>query len=276
MKNGRHNDNDSKRRADSTNAATGRANADGGNIRTDDRNESAVSGEIKQQRTDVESGNESNQSNATNNKQLSLSTGYYFTPRGDVARIPDGYTIGSDGRLRKQRTNRRDGSNAADGDSHRDRSETGESEILDTEIPLREVSGVKRKTKKVTESQQRLTMVAMLSVATTAIFTSISLLTKHDHWNLDSTEAKILAEALNESFQTLPTKYYEQIIAIIEKWIPWVNLIFVISAIIIPRIEASAKRIEDSHYKQNQNSNSGNAGTENNPFNDWKSVGYSQ
>lgn len=87
-------------------------------------------------------------------------------------------------------------------------------------------------------------MVAMLTAGSSAIFTSVAMLTKHDHWSLNREEARVLAEALNDAINTLPVKYYEQITAIIEKWIPWINLTFVLGAIITTRIEDSVKLYE--------------------------------
>lgn len=87
-------------------------------------------------------------------------------------------------------------------------------------------------------------MVAMLAAGSSAIFTSVALLTKHDHWMLREIEAEKLSEALNDALNTLPVKYYEQITGIIEKWIPWINLTFVLGTIVTTRIEDSIKLYE--------------------------------
>jgi hypothetical protein len=119
-------------------------------------------------------------------------------------------------------------------------------------------------------------MVTLLASGASAIFTSVALLTKHEHWKLHIEEGKILAEALNDAISTLPEKYYAQVVAIIEGWIPWINLCFVVGAIVIPRIEASAKQIETKHTKPSEPSNQRNEGSPDNPFSAWTSLGYNQ
>lgn len=119
-------------------------------------------------------------------------------------------------------------------------------------------------------------MVTMLASGAAAIFTSVAMLTKHDHWKLHPEEAGTLAEALNEAISTLPEKYYAQIVAIIERWIPWINLTFVVSAIIIPRIEASAKRVEKSYTRVDNADDKRDAGTTDNPFSNYTSLGFNQ
>jgi hypothetical protein len=275
MKNGRrNNDNDSKRRTSGSSSTSRQSIADGSDIRPNDGNESSISREGESVGIKDRSIDDDNSKSSRGNANVTLADGFYFTPSGTVERIPDGHYIHTDGRLRKRRQSKRDGGNSADGNENRDRTETGEQQEYDSEIPIRSVG--KKRQKKVTEHQQRLTMVAMLSIATSAIFTSVALLTKHKHWELVSDEARILAESLNEAFATLPTKAYEQIIAIIEKWVPWVNLVFVVSAIIIPRIEESVKRVEETHYRENPVSNKRDDGTKDNPFANYSSLGFDE
>jgi hypothetical protein len=116
----------------------------------------------------------------------------------------------------------------------------------------------------------------MIATGCTAIFTSVALLTKHDHWSLEVIEARKLAEAINESISTLPVKYYETLTTVIEKWIPWINVIFVISAIVFPRIEESSKLIEESHYKPSDRSDKGNPAENNHHFSSEASLGWNQ
>jgi hypothetical protein len=92
-------------------------------------------------------------------------------------------------------------------------------------------------------------MVTMISTGMSLAFTSVALLTKHEHWSLQGEEAKALAEAINSALDTLPAKYYEKITGFVESWVPWINLSFVCGAIIIPRIEESFKRAEAGNYK---------------------------
>lgn len=270
MKNGRRNNNnpDAKRRTVTTNSV-GQAIDNGGRIRGDERIEPSITGEIDSKRNDSESNVTGSSESTIATKRNTLPTGYYYNPDGELSRIPEGHYI-KDGKLRKRRTSGSNGSNASDGDSHRNRSETGDehTRILENASIWEKPRKVGRRSKKkeLTESQQRLTVVALLATGCTAIFTSVKLLTKHEHWELEELEAKILSEALNDAFETLPSKAYEIIIAIIEKWVPWVNLVFVVSAILLPRIEESAKRFEKSHYVESGASYGRNEGTKDNPF----------
>lgn len=263
MKDGRHIDNDSKRDSARTSETVADGSDFGDVVRTIDRGQSSNAGQDNNIRAESIGSDANNQGESRGNQRASLPSGFYFTPSGDVARIPDGYYIGN-GRLRKRRatSNRSD---STDGNEDRNRTETGNESQLGAESYLREKPlkvGGTRKRSKVSEAQQRLTMVAMLSVACTATFTSIALLTKHEHWYLETEEVKPLAEAFNDAFATLPTKAYETIIAIIEKWTPWINLVFVLSAIIVPRIEASIKRVETTRYQPNRSNDGRDAGTE--------------
>ena len=265
MKNGRHNNNNPKRSATGKFAteSTGSKLSDterttAGIIETDTR-------EIESIRIEPSNVISDDSSSKRDNQQFTLPTGYYFTPSGDVERIPDGHYL-SGGRLRKRRRTGRNASDSADGNKDRDRTEAGEQEKYLGEIPLRIESKTRRAAKKLNAEKAKLTMVAMIATGCSAIFTSVSLLTKHDHWQLAIEEAQHLSEALNDAIETLPAKYYAQITSIIEKWIPWINLSFVVGAIIIPRLEESAKRIETRNYKATPGSNTGNARTETNPI----------
>ena len=275
--------NQESRNRDGRNAATatdfsGNAIDNGNGLRTDDGNESSI---------DV--GHTSGQSGATklsNNDVRSVSAdtgveitdGFYFTPRGTIERIPIGYYISPDGKLRKRRKSKSVGSDA-NGNAHRNRSETGEetASVLGDTLPVDKplnIRGGKKRGRKPKEETNKLTMVTMLASGAAMLFTSVALLTKHDHWNLETEEAKTLAEALNEAISTLPEKYYAQIIAIIEKWVPWFNLAFVVGAIVIPRIEASSKRIEKSHTRDDIGNHERDARTKDNPFSDFTSLGW--
>jgi hypothetical protein len=279
MKNEKRNsNNDTERRSATSSSLTGQSTTDGGNIRANDGNEPPVSRQSESIGFENRNANEHSPSESRGNQKLVLQDGYYFTPSGNVERVPDGHYIDNGGRLRKRRQSRSDSGISSDGNEDRDRTETSDTEKFSSEIPLRTVSvrGRKSKEKKITESQQRMTMIAMLSVACSATFTSIALLTKHRHWSLESEEVKPMAEALNDAFATLPSKAYETILAVIEKWVPWVNLVFVCSAIIIPRIEESVKQYESSRYRTDNGSDKRTARAENNPFPNEASFGFNE
>ena len=261
---------------------SGNAIADGNNLRSNGGNESPIdnrstSGEIgalKSSGDDVRS--------ASGNQEFAITDGHYFTPRGTIERIPNGHYIGSDGRLRKRRKPKQsDGSNT-DGNAYRDRSKASEEnewnlgDAFPIDKPLNIRGGKRTRKKTIKEETSKLTMVTMLASGAAAIFTSVAMLTKHDHWKLHPDEAGTLAEALNDAISTLPEKYYAQIVAIIERWIPWINLTFVVSAIVIPRIEASAKRIEKSYSPVNNADDKRDAGTTDNPFSNYTSLGFNQ
>ena len=250
----------------------------GGSVRTDGTIESKSTGGISGGQSGTLNNNSDASRSVSGNTGIEITDGHYFTPRGTIERIPNGYFIGEDGRLRKRRQSNRD--NTADGNQNRDRTETGEtpesvaaSFLLDK--PL-EVRGKRGRKPKVKEETSKLSLVTMLSTASVAIFSSIELITKHEHWALEKPEAQILAEALNDAIATLPAKYYDSIIAIIERWIPWINLIFVIGAIVIPRLEASGKRIEERNYQPHKTDNNGNAGTKDNTVGSWSSLGWNK
>ena len=257
---------------------TGNANADGNSVRSNDGNKSSIDGG----NTSGESGafklSNDDASRAIGNTGVEITTGYYCTPNGRVERIPIGHYISSDGKLRKRRQ-KRDTSNT-DGNSRADRPSTGEhEENAFTEDSIRidkplNIRGGKKRGRKPKEETSKLTMVTMISTGCVAIFTSLALLTKHEHWHLEKLEAKTLAEALNDAIATLPEKYYVQITGIVETWIPWINLCFVIGAIIIPRIEASTKRIEETHRKENSRTDERNADTKTHNFDSSSSIGW--
>jgi len=261
----------------------GITNDNGGSVRSNDGNKSSIDGENQSTRgAGINEFGVVNRS-AGRTESVTITDGFYFTPRGTIERIPDGHYIGSDGRLRKRRKQRSDSGNT-NGNAYRDRSETSEHQTeFDTENVFRvdkplNVRGGKRKTKAKTvrEETSKLTMVTMLASGAAAIFTSVALLTKHEHWNLQHEEGKILAEALNDALETLPEKQYAQITGIVEKWIPWINLCFVVGAIIVPRFEASAKRIEKKYPKESTGSNERDTATTDNTFGSWTSLGYNQ
>lgn len=278
MKNGRQNRNNRSATKSARTDSSGKSVTNGGNVRTDDGSKSSID--------ERNSGNKSatipnainDERSATGNPDVTITDGFYFTPRGTVERIPDGHYIGIDGRLRKRRKQRSDTDNTADGNTYRNRSETGEETESSTtdfllDAPLN-VRGKRGRKPKVKEEASKLTLVTMLSTASVALFSSVELLTKHEHWALDKAEAQFLAEALNDALATLPPKYYDSIIGIIEKYVPWVNLCFVIGAIVIPRIEASGKRIEERNYQPRETGNGRDARTEDNPFSNWSSLGW--
>lgn len=263
MKNGRRNNSSEERGNADTADVSGIAIDDGNYVRTNDgsaeTNAIGIDGNENIVSTTMRSGTQSER----NDNSVEITAGYYFTPNGKIERIPSGHYIGSDGRLRKRRI-KRTTDNAVDGNENRNRTETSNEQEFSSESsiwekPLKE-RGKRGRKAKVTEAAQRLTVVTLLASATSALFTSIALLTKHDHWSLVSEESKALSESLNEAFATLSTKHYEFIIAILEKWVPWINLIFVASAIILPRIEESAKLSEAKRYQPNQTGDSGDAG----------------
>lgn len=266
--------------ASATADVSGNTNTDGSSIRSNDGNKSPIdvgnaSGEIGAFNT---SGNDDR--STSRNQEFAITDGHYFTPRGTIERIPNGHYIGSDGRLRKRRKPKQsDGSNT-DGNAYRNRPETGEEnewnlgDAFQIEKPLNIRGGKRGRKKTVKEETSKLTMVTMLASGAAAIFTSVAMLTKHEHWKLHPDEGQTLAEALNDAISTLPEKYYAQIVAIIERWIPWINLTFVVSAIVIPRIEASAKRIEKPYTQPDNRNDEGNAGTADNPFSNYTSIGF--
>lgn len=192
-----------------------------------------------------------------------------------------GGSSGGDGGGKRQRRAERD---TRDGNDGNDRAKTGDGAEVDSQPDLRQIAQPKplkvRKTRKkkvvVSEESSKLTVVTLLTAASSAIFTSVSLLTKHDHWSLDKPEATALAEALNDALTTLPEKSYAFVLKILEQWVPWINLIFVVSAIIFPRIEESAKRAEEARYKPREGGDGGDAGAKANSNYRGSSLGWNQ
>lgn len=267
------------------NAATdlsGKSINDGGSIRTDAREQRQVTNGIGDRQSGAQPSNDDVIRSIGRDSGVEISDGYYFTPNGNVERIPNGYFINSKGQLAKRRRQRNVGSNAVgrteSGFGNNGNADTGETEFVSEDIlldkPLSVRGKARRKTSKVKEETQKLTMVTMIATGCTAIFSSISLLTGHKHWRLVVEEAQHLAEALNDAISTLPSKHYEFIIGIVEKWIPWINLAFVVGAIIIPRIEESAKQVERLRYKPRNTSDTRHTGESNNFVSDEASLGF--
>lgn len=265
MKNGRQTNNDNRKKRGSTaRAAIGQGAGHGGRIRANDdslRDQHARAG-------GSEGGSISNAGLDTEPKRIDpispLAGGQQRPNNGASGGIASGDGRRGRGRPRRERRNRSDGSDTADGNEDRNRTKASDAAELGTEDDFRErplnVRGGGRKRgrpKKLKEESAKMTMVTMLTVASSGLFTSIALLTKHEHWALTPPEAKALAEALNGALDTLPVKYYEQITAIIEKWIPWVHLAFVGGTIVLDRIEQSAKRVEESRYVPREGRNQG-------------------
>ena len=271
------NDNSNEGRNSTTVNSSGISIADGGNVWPNDGSQPSANARNFGSETAKSINGNNVADGVRGNQSVEITDGFYFTPRGTIERIPTGHYISDSGKLRKRRVKRSDTSNA-NGNENRDRTETGEyaeksaSADFILEKPLNVRGGRKRKTIK--QETNKLTMVTMLASGAAAIFTSISLLTKHDHWNLQTDEGKILAEALNDAINTLPEKYYAQVTGIVEKWIPWINLCFVCGAIIIPRIEASAKRIEKRYNPESKGSDKRDTTTADNPFGSVTSLGY--
>jgi|SRR5215510_848281 len=259
---------------------TGNTNPNGSSFRTNDRNKSPVNDGNSNGQSGAFKLSDNDERSIGGNSGVEITSGYYYTPNGRVERIPIGYYISGDGKLRKRRQ-KRDTSNA-DGNSREDRSSTDQYEenpfaedYIRLDKPLNIRGGKRgRKPKSAKEETSKLTMVTMISTGCVAIFTSLALLTKHDHWHLEKPETKTLAEALNDAIATLPEKYYAQITGIVETWIPWINLCFVLGAIIIPRIEASSKRVEESHKKPSETTDKRDATTTNHNFDSGSSIGW--
>jgi hypothetical protein len=258
---------------------TGNTNTNGGSVRTNDGNKSSVNDGNSTGQNGAFKLSDNDERSIGGNSGIEITSGYYYTPNGRVERIPDGHYISGDGKLRKRRQ-KRDTSNS-DGDSRTDRSKAGEYEEIPfvenpdrVDKPLNIRGGKRGRKPKAKEETSKLTMVTMISTGCVAIFTSLALLTKHDHWYLEKPEAKTLAEALNDAIATLPEKYYAQITGIVETWIPWINLCFVVGAIVIPRIEASTKRVEEAHRKPSETTDKRDATTTNHNFDSSSSIGW--
>lgn len=268
---------------------TGNAVADGGSVRTDDGNEQTIGGESRSAGIGTLSNERITSEPGIGHTRNQIEAGYYCTPDGTIRSIPEGYFVDArDGRLRKRRQRRSDTNNADDGNESNSREQTGDNETeFFTSAGIRKPLTVRgrRKQRTVKEDSKKQTMVTLLAAGCSALFTSVALLTKHEHWQLSSdsvpSEAKILAEALNDAINTLPTKYYEQITSIVEKWFPWINLAFVISALVIERVERSVaiyEQAEKARYVPRERSDAGNAvgGTQASSIGNNASIGYGQ
>jgi hypothetical protein len=105
-------------------------------------------------------------------------------------------------------------------------------------------------------------MVMVLGQASAALFACVSMLTNHEHWELEEKESEKLGEALDAALSTLPEQAYEKVIAIADKWYPWAKLVFIVGILIWTRIEESAKLVEAANYKPGDGSVGGSNGTE--------------
>lgn len=100
--------------------------------------------------------------------------------------------------------------------------------------------------------------IGLLTVCSTLSFSTVALLTGHDHWSLDEEESAYHAKALNGMLDTLPNKYYEIIVVAAEKWLPRFFYIFALCALVAPRINESAKRFDDRNYRSSEKPDSAN------------------
>jgi hypothetical protein len=144
---------------------------------------------------------------------------------------------------------------------------------LDSEPDLREPikTGKKRRSSKAETAKK--TMVIMLATMANAIFASVSIITRQDHWNLEPQESNEFAIALNDALSTLPTKAYEAISKLIESYAPWLQLCFVTYAIVMPRIKESNKRNESAAYRTRQEYDARNGRTTPDNFDSFTSLG---
>lgn len=280
MENVRESNSGNDRRETASADSSGISITDGGNVWTNDGSESAIDGkDFRNEYESIANGNDTVGS-ITGNSRDKIESGYYWTADGAIERIPDGHYV-QGGRLRKRRKQRNVESNT-DQRSEKGIGETGEESKLVSENVLRDrpqkVKGKRGKKSNLKVEAKRLTLVSMLASASAMMFTSVALITKHKHWNLEEEEAQTLAEALNDCIATLPEKNYDTILAIIEKWTPWFTLTFVGYAITWPRIQASAKQFEKRDNPFPSNLNVENATTESNSQtvndNDYGSIGY--
>lgn len=291
MKNARNKESRNRNARSAATAAerTGQSISDGGYLRTDDGKQSPVNGEIGQSGVGSLANYESTSELSNGHTRTEIETGYYCAPNGNVERIPDGYFVDAkDGRLKKRRRRRTGNNSDGRGESetgYGDRNEAGYGETeFSPQADLRKPLNVrnKRKKKETNSESRKLTMLTLIASGSSALFTSVALLTKHDHWALRTdcvpSESKILAEAINDALDTLPTKYYDFITAIVEKWIPWINLCFVVSALVIERAEQSRKLIEEARYVPREASHVRNAasGTQASNVGSTSSLGFGQ
>lgn len=198
---------------------------------------------------------------------------------GGASGIGAGHGGGSDsgGDGGGRRRGRPLGSGTRSRDASGDHADAGQESSVVSQPDIREIDkplktrGRPRKSKTAENTQK--TMVTLLAVSLNVVFTSVALLTKHDHWSLEREESTELSKVLNDALSTLPEKTYAKVSNVIEKWGVWTNLIFVFAAILLPRIEesnkrAERKRAEGGRAEPNQGGDGGHAPTEDNPFRD--------
>src|SRR5215813_5641784 len=252
------------RNRDAGNAATtdervGQSIGYGGYIRADDRIQQTVNRGSTSEQVGTVTNNVITSDVSGGRARNEITSGYYYTPSGDIRPIPEGcYVDSRDGRLKKRRK-RRAGNNTVDGNEDRtnyeDREQAGNSESeFDSQTDLRKPLKVRgRKKRTVKEESKKMTMLTLIASSTSALFTGVAILTKHDHWALRTdckpTEATILAEAINDALDTLPPKYYDIVTSIVEKWFPWINLTFVVCALVGERLKESEKLFEAARYQ---------------------------
>jgi hypothetical protein len=287
---GRRNHSEDGRDSATVTDSSGKPIANGGNVRSDDGSKPSTDGQAKSTGSTPIGNIGDTERSSSRDTPIEITEGFYFTPNGTIERIPSGYYIGGDGRLKKRRKRN---TGDADGNAHTDRPSSSEQEtqfssedfLLDKPHNVR--GGGRKRKSKVKEETAKLTMVTMIATGCTALFTSVALLTGHKHWSLETEECGFLAEALNDAIATLPASQYAFITGIIEKWIPWINLAFVAGAIIVPRLEESAKRAtaeraaRTSRYTSTRprdetrdGSYTGHTGSPYNTFGDEASVGW--
>src|SRR5262245_41337057 len=116
-------DTENRNRGEGRNAyatdVTGNANTDGDSVRTNDGNKSSIDGGNTSGQSGAFKLSDDNASGSIGNSGVEITGGFYYTPRGTIERIPIGYYVGSDNKLRKRRQ-KRDSSNA-DGNARTDR-----------------------------------------------------------------------------------------------------------------------------------------------------------
>jgi len=183
---------------------------------------------------------------------------------GDSGGGDSGGSSGGRGRRGRGRPKRDAGSGNTSGD-HTDADQGAESstedvvrEVAEEDKPLKNRPKGKRKAK---GGSMKGAMVMVLGQASAAIFTCVAMLTNHDHWSLEREESEKLGKALNDALSTLPERAYEKVIAIAEKWHPWVHLIFVLGILVWTRIEESSKlaqSAQEPNYQAGDGSVNGN------------------
>lgn len=206
-------------------------------------------------------------------RRTAAANGLYWDESGKLSAIPIGFSVGSDGKLRRQRG--ADPSNAGSGGSGGGGGGADPTKDIDPEVDLREpIKGRRKK-----DQTEKLTLVAMLSFSVSMFYSTVALGTGHDHWVLEEGESKAYGEALNNFIDSLPVKSYAIVAEFIEKWLPKAHLAFTATVITWPRIKASIERFENKDYRPNRPSPDRNEPViEPNPaqtsdFNDWTSLG---